>query len=108
MHGAKLAASALQAEIKPLRNIGVRIFSEIKPDGLRFINAQDFDGPGIELVTNFDGHKMVKKTRCAGCATVRPRPKSELSIEADSILARERGIFQRDAYARRSFIDALD
>ena len=54
---ARLALRALQAEIKPLRDVGVGILADVQLDGLGIVGAQHLDRAGVELLADFNGHE---------------------------------------------------
>jgi hypothetical protein len=55
-HRARFALRALQAEVEPLPDVGVRILAYIQFDGAGACGADDIDGASIELAADFDRH----------------------------------------------------
>ncbi|MNT54611.1 hypothetical protein D3C72_1917860 [compost metagenome] len=54
---ARFALRALQAEVKPLRDVGVGILADVQLDGLGIVGAQHLDRAGVELLADFNGHE---------------------------------------------------
>ncbi len=64
---ARLPLRALQAEVEPLREIGVRIAADAQPDGIGARGIDDLDGAAVECAGDVrlgGGHGQSCRARC--------------------------------------------